>query len=136
MLPSLTMVLYDERAKADAVERIEKLSFDQYKWQIEISVWEDTRTLAQNRLYQKWLNILHSITGNDRDVIHEYFKEKFLEKKYKEFNGECVEIKKSTAKLTIKEMSHYLKQVESFAASELAITLPIPEDSESWLIKT
>lgn len=136
MLPSMTMVLYDERAKSDAIERIEKLNFDQYKWQIEISVWEDTRTLAQNRLYQKWLNILTKETGNDRDAIHEYFKDKFLEKKYKEFNGKLIEIRKSTANLGIKVMSHYLTQIESFAASELGITLPTPEDSQSWLIRT
>ncbi|HCW4261536.1 TPA: recombination protein NinB, partial [Acinetobacter baumannii] len=39
---------------------------------------ERNRSKAQNRLYWKWLHVIHKKTGNDEEQLHFEYKKKFL----------------------------------------------------------
>lgn len=82
------------------------------------------RSLKANRLYWKWLSCIEEETGNEREDLHEYFKERYLDRT-KEIFGEPVF--GSTARLDSKAFATYMEKVRRFAL-ELNIFLPYPED--------
>lgn len=45
---------------------------------ITIDEWKSKRSLAQNRLYHKWVGEIADQTGADREAMHEYLKRRFL----------------------------------------------------------
>ncbi len=86
------------------------------------------RTSRQNKLYWLWLGVIADETGNSTNVLHEFFKNYFIAPTIEEVFGEYHKIYKSTTDMAQKEFVSYLNLIQSFAASELAITLPVPED--------
>ena len=94
---------------------------------VEVTERRTVRTIPQNRLYRLWLTCISSETGNDIDDLHEYFKRKFLEPKEITIFGE-VELRYTTTDLNTAQFAHYLEDIRAFAASELSITLPDPDD--------
>src|SRR4051794_28060168 len=77
-------------------------------WEIVIRPFKSSRSLAQNRLYWKWLTILANETGHDSEELHEYFKRRFLGAELKEVMGTEIEVSRSTTKLKVWEFSEYL----------------------------
>ncbi len=100
-------------------------------WSVTVEPFKKKRTLSQNGLYWKWLertvDIVARETGNDKDDLHDIFKEKFLTPKIVEFDGQ-VHRKYSTKNLTTAEMSEYMNRIYAFVTSQLGIILPIPEE--------
>jgi len=93
---------------------------------VEIRQRKARRSLDQNALYWLWLTCISHETGNGKDELHEYFKIKFLPSHIIEVCGEKIEMRTSkTDKSTFRQ---YLDLIQVFASSELAITLPNPED--------
>jgi hypothetical protein len=125
---------------------------------IEVTVkpYELTRSLAQNRLYRKWLHIIADSTGDDADNLHEVFKVKYLVPilcKYDDSYAERIQAVRdlrragnadyadyaralilecltSTTKLKKKGFTEYLEHVEK-AAAELGIVLPQPDEQRT-----
>lgn len=94
---------------------------------IEITEKRIKRTISQNSLYWLWLTCISFETGNDRNILHEYFKDKFLKPESFYIFGRDIEIKTTTNLNTI-QFKYLLDHVQIFASTELAITLPDPDD--------
>ena len=97
---------------------------------VEITEKRVRRTISQNSLYWLWLNCISHETGNDKDDLHDYFKKKYLEPENSILFGETF-LRWSTKILTTNMFKYYLDKIQQFASSELAITLPDPED-HNW----
>jgi len=82
---------------------------------IELSIkdWKDSRTLAQNRLLWAYYGLLESETGDSAINLHAYFKKTLIPPKSIEVQGVTFEIDGSTTKLSKKEFSKYIMEMES-----------------------
>lgn len=86
------------------------------------------RTNDQNALYWLWMTCLEQETGQDKNSLHDYFREKYLKVTYEKVFDSERKILESTRKLDTVAMKNYLDKIQIFAATELAVTLPDPED--------
>lgn len=86
------------------------------------------RTNDQNALYWLWMTCLEQETGQDKNSLHDYFREKYLKVTYERVFDSERKILESTRKLDTVAMKNYLDKIQIFAATELAVTLPDPED--------
>ena len=116
-----------EKDKAAVKAYIDRLKADR-RYAVDISVKKDKRSLDQNRLYWLWIGCLESETGNDKDILHHELRMMFLPRKQGNINGRTVEMPTSTTALNTSQMKQYLDKVQVFAASELGIHLPDPDD--------
>jgi hypothetical protein len=96
-------------------------------WSVTIEPYRKKRTNSQGALYFKWVGIIARETGNSQDDVHEALKAKFCPPRTVTLGDEERHIR-TTTKLTTGEMSAFMDAVHAFAASELAILLPIPEE--------
>lgn len=116
----------------DLLALVMRAQIQQGKLSVDIKPYVENRRRTQERCYRGWLRVIARETGNDADVLHVFFKNKFLghdlrvarfEWKGEIVNREVVEMR-STANLNVKEMTEYLTQIETFAATTLGIKLP------------
>ena len=100
-----------------------------------VEPYKKNRSLAQNSLMWLWLNqmaktlqVEHGVKA-DSEGLKQYFQEKWLgykavwideERMYKRVIG--------TSELNTAQFTEFLQQIEAYAASELGMTLPHPED--------
>lgn len=109
------------------------------------------RSLAQNRIYHKWVSHFAEHTGMSIDATYFEFKRRFLLRIYytadSQFAEMCDSIKQikdmdlaqydsiskqvinltSTTKASVEQMTEYLKQIERFAYTQ-NVMLPIPDE--------
>ena len=85
------------------------------------------RSIAQNDLMWMWMACIERETGTSKDDIYMYYCKKFLMKTIT-VGGRMERIYTTSSKLTVVEMTNFLNQIQADAASELGITLPLPED--------
>ena len=97
---------------------------------VDITEKKSTRSISQNNLYWLWLTCIEFETGNNRNDLHEYFKEKLITPEIIEVFGEKRE-RRSTTSLNTLQFKHYLDHIQAFTSSELGIVLPDPE-SQYW----
>lgn len=121
------IILVGEAQRAHAIALISKLDLSK-RWKVTVARHQNKRSLNQNSLYWKWLGIIAQETGHEADELHEYFKAKFLPPVFVELEGEAEAIRRSTTKLNTQDMSDYMDKVNAFAASQLGIILPQPDD--------
>jgi hypothetical protein len=95
---------------------------------IEWKRFKKIRSNDQNALYWMWLTCLEQETGQEKDSLHYYFREKYLQVTYEQVFDSERKILQSTTKLDTVAMKNYLDKIQVFAATELAVTLPDPED--------
>jgi len=95
-----------------------------------LTLQPEKRNIHQNKLYWLWLTCLEAETGNDKNDLHEFFKDKFLKKELIEVFETQILKEVSTAKLDKKQFSAYLEKIQIFAQTELEIKLPEPKDKE------
>lgn len=86
------------------------------------------RSVPQNRLYWLWLACIAEHIGSDKDYVHRAFVEKYLV--YDEIEILGVKIPKipSTTTLSTQTFTEYIEKIRIYAATELGLTLPDPED--------
>lgn len=99
------------------------------QWIVSIELYRNKRTTDQNSLYWLWIEAIVLETGNEKEYLHEYFKDKYLAKEEKLIFESNVKPRISTAKLNTKEFTIYLDKIQLFVAEELGITLPYREDN-------
>jgi len=95
---------------------------------VDLSEKKPKRTLDQNRLMWLFLACISNETGNNKDFLHEFFKQKFLGMKNIAVLDSNIQIAVSTTKLNTAEMTNYLNRIQEFANTELGILLPNPDD--------
>jgi hypothetical protein len=120
------IILREEKNRAFAVELLGKLDLSK-PWKVTIGRYVKTRTNNQLALYWSWLHIIGDETGNDPEELHELFKGKFILPVEKVI-GDDVLLYRSTKTLSTIGMTEYMEKVEAFAASQIGIILPRPED--------
>jgi hypothetical protein len=102
---------------------------------ISVNECRKKRSIAQNKLYWLWLTCIADETGNNKDALHEFFKEKYLSVKRYDvaFNGVGGNVfaRESTTDLDTKGMTLYLDCIQKFALAECDIALPHP-DEQGW----
>jgi hypothetical protein len=87
------------------------------------------RSLAQNKLMWLWFACIESETGQYAQDIHDYYCMKFLPKEIADLKtGEMVRVGGHTSTLTSEAFTDFLNKVQADAATELGITLPVPDD--------
>jgi len=117
--------------KEKAISYIERIDKDML---CEIRKDKRNRSTVQNAYYWFLLTMLETDTGNDKEDLHEYFKEKWLRDTYKQISvfpdsiGDLT-YTKSTTKLTTLEMEDYLEKIRVFASRELGCFLPLPNET-------
>ena len=107
---------------------LRKLKYDQ-PWEIVVRPYKKTRSGAQNSLLWVWLTELEKETGNDKETLHEYMKQRFLGVEAREIMGREVAITNSSKKLKVAEFSEYLRNIEAVAV-ENGYILSRPADYE------
>jgi hypothetical protein len=92
------------------------------------------RTNDQNSFLMLWLRIIEHETGNDAELLKEFFKEKFLEKRLTVIKGDrftgvtiTEKINPSTAELNTYEFGIFLEKIRVFTYDFWGIILPNPE---------
>ena len=87
---------------------------------------EVKRTVFQNALYWKWMEVVSEITGNNKYAIHALMKMRFLSKRKLVKIGwkrNYVNIEWSTKELSVKGFTKYLDDIYQFFA-ERELVLP------------
>lgn len=125
--------LTSQKSRDAVKEYIDKLP-DTKVYNVSIVLHRERRSIDQNCLYWLWLACISSETGQDKDSLHDYFKQSILGFEIRAvFLGteHSREIRKevSTSTLDTKQFADYLEKIQHFASAELGIVLPNPEDS-------
>lgn len=108
------------------IGQIQRLDLER-SYFVEITEQRKVRTIPQNKLYRLWLVCIAFETGNDADDLHEFFKSKYLEPTIKKVFDQEIKTYTTTNLNTI-QFKNYLDHIQAFAARDLSITLPDPED--------
>lgn len=116
---------HDKQAVKEYIDRLA----DGKNFDISIVLHRERRTIDQNRLLFLWINCISGETGQDKDDLHTYFKHKFLQPDFIRVFGQQIYITPTTTTLDTKQFTDYLNNIQIFAAAELGITLPNPEDA-------
>lgn len=94
----------------------------------EIKRW--TRTLEQNSLYWKWLEIIGEDLGYFKNEMHEVFLDMFAPTlTFADLDNRPKQRKVRSSEMTVKQMNEYMNQIEVFA-SEHGILLPVGDDQK------
>lgn len=112
-----------------AISRLKTYIINKNKYILTFGEIKEKRTLDQNKLYWVWLNCIEMETGNDKDELHEYFKDKLLPKMRLEMFDDTYE-RRSTKNLDTAMFSEYLERLKQFARDKLNIRLLSPEEQE------
>jgi hypothetical protein len=96
-------------------------------YSVEITERKVRRSISQNSLCWLWLTCIETETGNDRNDLHDFFKKKYIAPKEVDVFG-VKELKYTTTDLSTAQFKEYLDKIQVFASTELAITLPDPDD--------
>lgn len=87
------------------------------------------RSIAQNKLMWLWFACIEQETGQEAMDIHDYYTLKYLSREIVDLRtGLLVRVGGHTSTLTSEAFTDFLNKVQADAATELGITLPIPEE--------
>lgn len=101
-------------------------------YDVAITLKRDKRSLSQNRYYWACITCISDETGSPKEQIHDTFRDMFLPKvEVPDITGEVIQKAISTTNLNTKQFAEYMNQIFVFAAQELGIVLPTPED-DTW----
>ncbi len=123
-----TIQINNDFARHNAIKQIQALNLSA-GMEVVIRPYRKNRSNSQNSLMWLWLSVIQTETGNDKDALHDYFRDKYLGRDQIDVLGQQRMVLKSTTKLKTAEFTQYLTQIEAFCATELGITLPHPKDT-------
>ncbi len=113
-------IIFDDKAKfLNSIAKME----DGIKIVLEVREAKDVRTNSQNRLWWKWMEIISSELGYEKQEIHDILKYKFLLRE-EMMDGEIHQNLKSTTTLTKKEFNKLTQDVFFWANDTFNINLP------------
>lgn len=98
--------------------------------QITVTECGKPRSVHQNRyMWGVVYQMIADETGHLPEEVHEFCKMKFLPRAFIAIGNEEFAVTKSTTKLTTGEFEEYLERIRVFAATELAIRIPMPNEA-------
>lgn len=100
------------------------------KYSFIVRKYVSKRSLDQNRMMWMWFRCIEEETGTNMNDVHDYMCNKFLCRDVT-LLGLNARVPSGTRMLNTDQMTTFLNKVQAFAASELGIILPTPED-RSW----
>ena len=113
-------IIFDDKAKfLNSIAKME----DGIKIVLEVREAKDVRTNSQNRLWWKWMEIISSELGYEKQEIHDILKYKFLLRE-EMMDGEIHQNLKSTTTLTKIEFNKLTQDVFFWANDTFNINLP------------
>lgn len=113
MSPSI--IFRHEDAKVAAIRRIQAIKPDQeHPLALWIGPYKKIRSLEQNALYWKLINLVVAATGHDRDTLHVFFKRRAFGVRIEEIGTETIEVVPSSAKASRGDFSELLEHVQAF----------------------
>ena len=119
--------IYNQQSKDAVKEHIEKLNPEK-KYEVNITLKREIRTLPQNRLYWLYIACIADETGNSKEDIHDHIKRTCLKIEDLTIGRATITRTMSTTKLNTKMMADLINQVVIWASSDLGIVLPDPAD--------
>lgn len=128
----ITRVRDDRLCPTDAQKNVVKAFLSQRDGKevvVTFSSLRKVRSGNQNRFY--WgicMSMIALETGHSPEEIHEWCKDAFLPRSYVTIAGVEREIAKSTTDLTTTEFEAYLDRIRAFAAQELRMNIPLPNE--------
>jgi hypothetical protein len=126
---NLKLTLISETVRDRALSVVRSLPLGH---EIVIRPAKSKRSLAANALHWKRLDIIRlhiaDSTGQffSAEEIHEFFKNKFLPVRMVEVGGEEIPCRRTTTKLSKKEMSEFMDMIDRYCVDRLELYLPIP----------
>ena len=103
-------------------------------WQVVVSYVESIRSMKQNRLYWMWVQeIIDHITLSTGETktkkqIDAWLLDMFAPSEQSEFRGKIFNVVTTTSDMTMKQMAHYLNDIELYCPTELELALTHPPD--------
>ena len=97
-------------------------------YDVTVTLRRERRTVPQNALYWLWIQCIATETGGDKEQIHTELKVMFAPRRHVRGIYDDVPVPVSTTALDTAQMTQYLEAVQTFAAAEMGIVLPTPED--------
>ena len=94
---------------------------------VEVLEKKANRSISQNSLYWLWLTCIEHETGQDRNELHDLFKDMFILPVEVEVLGRKIIRHTTTDKDTL-QFKLYLDKIQILASTELGIKLPDPAD--------
>ncbi len=119
--------LNNETRRGEIIGMIQNLDLSK-PWIVEVKRKTNKRTLSQNALLHKWLQIIAEETGNSIDDVKEAYRVMFLGEVPVNIGDAEVMVGLSTTKLDTRAMSEFCDKVYSHATGELGLLLPLPEE--------
>jgi hypothetical protein len=96
---------------------------------VTIKTYRKGRSLPQNALMHKWFEIISDETGNTAEEVKEALKEMFLPMVDITIKGVPILVRQRTSGLNTAEMHEFMTKIQAWAATEMDIQLPSPEDA-------
>lgn len=102
------------------------------RWEVLVREEKSTRSLQQNALYWKWMDIIRlhvaDSTGKfySAEDLHEWFKAKMLPANPVVIDGEMQLTRRTTTSLSVKAMAEYMNMVDRYCVEHLNLYLPQP----------
>lgn len=119
--------IYDEKTKEAVKAYIDKLNPEK-RYEVNISLKREIRTIPQNRLYWLYITCISDETGSSKDDVHSFIKQTYLRVDELVIGNSSIPQTVSTTKLNTKMMADLINQIVVWASSELGIILPDPAD--------
>lgn len=116
-----------ETIRQNAISAINELPLD-WSHEVVIRKAKSRRSQAQNRLLWVWMQYLEDEIGEKKELIHLYFKHKFIKKDDIRVFGEDVPVEVTTTKLTVKEFTSYLENIELYVMENLGYSFPVDDE--------
>ena len=91
--------------------------------QVTIEPYKESRSLAQNRLYWRWIGQIAAATGHSKREIADYYQSELLEPVTGSFLGETTESIRSTKDLSADDFSNFLMQMQAEVAGGVGVEL-------------
>jgi len=121
-----TIVISDEPSRKRLLELVGALNLDK-PWEVTVGRKTHRRSLSQNALYWKWMDVVGGELGYAKTEVHEIYREMFLAPIERRMGDKVVTFRPSTSDLTTADMQEYMDHVYRHATGELGIMLPVPE---------
>ena len=127
MAKQVTMTKRDGRLTFDQELAYVFSTLQNGTYHITIKKVSEKRSIAQNDLLWMWMACIENETGTPKDEVYMYYCKKFLMRTMT-IGQKMERIYLTSSKLNTEQMTTFLNQIQTDAATELGITLPTPQD--------